>query len=396
MVKRALVTGITGQDGPYLAKLLLAKGYKVFGTYRRVSTPNFWRLQQLGIANKITLIPADLTDMSSLLEAVSISDPHEIYNLAAQSYVGSSFDQPLLTTDIDASGSTRFLEIIRHLNKNIKFYQASTSELYGAFTGELQDENSPMIPNSPYAAAKLHSYNMVRIYRNSYGLFACNGILFNHECISENIPVIVRNKKTQVLSIKRIKDICRAREKGRTIQQWLATNLEIWDGSEFVEIKGITATKRKKENQDFHCKTINTRYGVIETTNHHSMLLDDDSKVKSKDVTIGQKLAHREFPFQQPICTLTKDEAVFLGMMVGDGYISSEERGQFSNNNEKIMEEFSHLWRKIALGTLTVRRFKTEYGWTVQAQLNGNTKNKRRDLYLRWLQKGSGQNIKCR
>ena len=201
-MKRALVTGITGQDGPYLARLLLAKGYKVFGTYRRVSTPNFWRLQQLGIANKITLIPADLTDMSSLLEAVSISDPHEIYNLAAQSYVGSSFDQPLLTTDIDASGSTRFLEIIRHLNKNIKFYQASTSELYGAFTEQMQDENSPMIPNSPYAAAKLHSYNMARIYRNSYGLFTCNGILFNHESPLRGLEFVTRKITNSVARIK--------------------------------------------------------------------------------------------------------------------------------------------------------------------------------------------------
>ena len=127
LVKRALVTGITGQDGPYLARLLLDKGYKVYGTYRRTSTPNFWRLQQLGLIRKVTLIPADLGDMASLLEAVTVTNPHEIYNLAAQSFVGSSFDQPLLTTEIDGSGATRFLEIIRHLNTDIKFYQAQFS-----------------------------------------------------------------------------------------------------------------------------------------------------------------------------------------------------------------------------------------------------------------------------
>jgi GDPmannose 4,6-dehydratase len=180
----------------------LAKGYKVFGTYRRVSTPNFWRLQQLGIINKITLIPADLTDMASLLEAVSVSNPHEIYNLAAQSFVGSSFDQPLLTTDIDASGTTRFLEIIRHINKDIKFYQASTSELYGAFTGTLQDENTPMIPNSPYAAAKMHSFNMTRIYRDSYDVFACNGILFNHESPLRGLEFVTRKITNSVARIK--------------------------------------------------------------------------------------------------------------------------------------------------------------------------------------------------
>ena len=116
IVKRALITGITGQDGPYLAKFLIEKGYKVFGTYRRVSTANFWRLQDLGILKQVTLIPADMSDMSSLLEAVTIAEPDEVYNLAAQSFVGNSFDQPLLTSDVDASGSTRFLEIIRHLN----------------------------------------------------------------------------------------------------------------------------------------------------------------------------------------------------------------------------------------------------------------------------------------
>lgn len=200
-MKRALITGITGQDGPYLARLLLSKGYKVYGTYRRLSTPNFWRLQQLKVVDKITLVPADLSDMSSLLEAVKISNPDEIYNLAAQSFVGNSFDQPLHTTEIDASGTTRFLEIIRHLNKEIKFYQASTSELFGAFTKVPQHENTPMIPNSPYGVAKLHSYHMVRIYRESYGLFACNGILFNHESPLRGLEFVTRKITNSVARI---------------------------------------------------------------------------------------------------------------------------------------------------------------------------------------------------
>ncbi|MDP3734293.1 MAG: GDP-mannose 4,6-dehydratase [Nanoarchaeota archaeon] len=201
-MKRALITGITGQDGPYLAQLLLHKGYKVFGTYRRVSTPNFWRLQDLGIVKQVTLIPADLSDMSSLLEAVTISDPQEIYNLAAQSFVGSSFDQPLFTTDIDASGSTRFLEIIRHLKKDIRFYQASTSELYGASSEIPQHEQTPMIPNSPYAAAKLHSFHMCRIYRHSYGIQASNGILFNHESPLRGLEFVTRKITNSVAKIK--------------------------------------------------------------------------------------------------------------------------------------------------------------------------------------------------
>lgn len=201
-MKRALITGITGQDGPYLAKLLLDKGYKVYGTYRRTSTPNFWRLQQLGIIDKVTLIPADLSDMSSLLEAVTTSNPTEIYNLAAQSFVGNSFDTPLLTTEIDASGATRFLEIIRHLGRNIKFYQASTSELYGAVRKSPQDENTPFMPNSPYAAAKLYSFHMTKIYRKAYGIFACNGILFNHESELRGLEFVTRKITNSVAKIK--------------------------------------------------------------------------------------------------------------------------------------------------------------------------------------------------
>ncbi|MBI3032839.1 GDP-mannose 4,6-dehydratase [Candidatus Woesearchaeota archaeon] len=202
MGKKALITGITGQDGAYLAQLLLKKGYKVFGTYRRTSTPNFWRLQALDVFEKVTLIPADLADMASLLEAVSVSQPDEVYNLAAQSFVGASFDQPLLTTEIDGSGSLRLLEIIRHLNKNIRFYQASTSELYGATEITPQHEHTPFMPNSPYAAAKLMSFHNTRIYREGYGLFACNGILFNHESELRSLEFVTRKISNGVARIK--------------------------------------------------------------------------------------------------------------------------------------------------------------------------------------------------
>lgn len=379
LVKRALITGITGQDGPYLAKLLLSKGYKVYGTYRRNSTPNFWRLQQLGIVRDVTLIPADMSDMASLLEAVKVSDPDEIYNLAAQSFVGSSFDQPLLTTDVDGSGTTRFLEIIRHLKKEIKFYQASTSELYGASSQGPQSETTSFLPNSPYAAAKLYSYHMVRVYRSAYGIFACNGILFNHECISENTPLILRDANTNIISISRIKDFKRARKKGNTIQHWQMPGVEIWDGEAFVDVRAITATKRKKSDENFHCKTINTRLGVIETTNHHSLLRKDFSKIKAKEVSVGDTLLHKEFPRAEPISTVSVQEALFLGMMAGDGYISEDGKGQFTNNDPKMMDSLKTLWKKISLGSITIRSYNTEYGKATQAKLNGNSD------YLRFL-----------
>lgn len=202
MVKNVLITGITGQDGAYLAKFLLEKGYQVFGTYRRVSTPNFWRLGYLNILKKVKLIPADIYDMASLLEAVVISDPNEIYNLAAQSYVGASYDQPLYTSEIDGVTPIKFLEIIRHLKKDIRFYQASTSELYGDNASAPQNEKTLFMPSSPYAAAKLLAFHNIRIYRESYNIFACNGILFNHESPLRGLEFVTRKISDAVAKIK--------------------------------------------------------------------------------------------------------------------------------------------------------------------------------------------------
>jgi GDPmannose 4,6-dehydratase len=181
IMKRALITGISGQDGAYLAKFLLDKGYQVFGTYRRVSTPNFWRLQHLDIFKNINLIPADLVDAGSMVEAIKLSEPVEIYHLAAQSFVGTSFEQPVGTGEVTGLGVARILEAIRQINPEIRFYQASTSELYGNGHLSSLNEESQFKPSSPYAAAKLYGYWLTRQYRESYNFFACNGILFNHE-----------------------------------------------------------------------------------------------------------------------------------------------------------------------------------------------------------------------
>lgn len=191
-MKKALITGITGQDGAYLAKFLLDKNYEVFGTYRRVSTPNFWRLQHFDIFERIHLIPADLLDSASLVEAVRISDPDEIYHLAAQSFVGASFEQPVGTGAITGLGVARILEAVRNLNPNIKFYQASTSELYGAKRNYTLNEKSSFEPANPYAVAKLYGFWMTRIYRSAFNMFACNGILFNHESPLRGLEFVTR------------------------------------------------------------------------------------------------------------------------------------------------------------------------------------------------------------
>jgi GDPmannose 4,6-dehydratase len=200
-MKKALITGITGQDGAYLAKFLLEKGYKIYGTYRRLSTPNFWRLQYLDIFEKINLIPADLIDSASIVETIEISQPDELYHLAAQSFVGASFEQPIGTGEITGIGVTRVLEVIREINRKIKFYQASTSELFGRGDTKTQDENSPFKPASPYAAAKLYGYWITKMYREGYGIFACNGILFNHESPLRGLEFVTRKISNAVAKI---------------------------------------------------------------------------------------------------------------------------------------------------------------------------------------------------
>lgn len=190
--KRALITGITGQDGAYLSRFLLDKGYEVYGTYRRLSTPNFWRLQALDVFEKVKLIPADLLDASSMVEAIKIASPDEVYNLAAQSFVGASFEQPIGTGNITGIGVARILEAIRQINPEIRFYQASTSELYGNSSGRAVNEKSPFAPASPYSVAKLYGYWITHVYRRGYEIFACNGILFNHESPLRGMEFVTR------------------------------------------------------------------------------------------------------------------------------------------------------------------------------------------------------------
>jgi GDPmannose 4,6-dehydratase len=183
IMKTALITGITGQDGAYLAELLLEKGYKVYGTYRRSSSVNFWRIEELGVAThpNLTLVEYDLTDLSSSIRLLQSTKASEVYNLAAQSFVGVSFDQPLTTAEITGLGPVNLLEAIRIVNPEIRFYQASTSEMFGKVQAIPQVEDTPFYPRSPYGIAKLYAHWMTINYRESYNIFGCSGILFNHE-----------------------------------------------------------------------------------------------------------------------------------------------------------------------------------------------------------------------
>lgn len=202
--KIAIITGITGQDGAYLAELLLDKGYTVFGTYRRTSSVNFWRIEELGIKQNpnLHLVEYDLTDLSSSIRLLQESKATEVYNLAAQSFVGVSFDQPLTTAEITGIGPVNLLEAIRIVNPKIRFYQASTSEMFGKVQAIPQKEDTPFYPRSPYGVAKLYAHWMTINYRESYNIFASSGILFNHESPLRGQEFVTRKITDSVAKIK--------------------------------------------------------------------------------------------------------------------------------------------------------------------------------------------------
>lgn len=202
MSKIALVTGVTGQDGAYLAELLLSKGYSVYGAYRRTSSLNFWRLEHLGIKEKVQLVPLDLLDMGCIARVIEETAPDEVYNLAAQSFVGVSFSQPLATATITGLGPVNILEAIRLVKPDTRLYQASSSEMFGKVQRVPQNESTPFYPRSPYAVAKLCAHWAVVNYRESYGMFCCSGILFNHESPLRGLEFVTRKITDAAARIK--------------------------------------------------------------------------------------------------------------------------------------------------------------------------------------------------
>ena len=200
----AIVTGISGQDGAYLAELLLSKGYTVYGTYRRTSSVNFWRMEELGVAShpNLKLVEFDLTDLSTCIRLLQTSEATEVYNLAAQSFVGVSFEQPITTAEITGVGAVNLLEAIRIVNPKVRFYQASTSEMFGKVQAVPQLESTPFYPRSPYGVAKLYAHWMTVNYRESYGIFGSSGILFNHESPLRGREFVTRKITDSMAKIK--------------------------------------------------------------------------------------------------------------------------------------------------------------------------------------------------
>ncbi len=364
--RSALITGITGQDGSYLAELLLDKGYDVHGMVRRSSTEKFDRIEHL--RDRITLHQGDLLDQRSLVDTLRASRPAEIYNLAAMSFVAVSWIQPTLTAEFTGTGVTRMLEAMREVCPEARFYQASSSEMYGKVREVPQTELTPFYPRSPYGVAKAYGHFITVNYRESYDLHATSGILFNHESVCSNTPLLVR--EDGVIAVKAPVDLVPLLRKGGSVQNFLPKSfLEIWDGSAWTPITAITATRRRTRDPDHALLSIQARAGIVEVTAHHNMLDADLEKVAACEVQEGDELAlAEEMPAPADWSAVTAEMGEFLGLLAADGYVSREGRHIcFTNNDPLLRSRISTLWSQLFLGRS--REWTGTSGWDADASV---------------------------
>jgi GDPmannose 4,6-dehydratase len=348
----ALITGITGQDGSYLAELLLEKGYQVHGMVRRASTEKFDRIEH--IRDRITLHQGDLLDQRSLVDTLRAARPSEIYNLAAMSFVAVSWIQPTLTAEFSGVGVTRMLEAMREVCPHARFYQASSSEMFGKVLEVPQTETTPFYPRSPYGVAKAYGHFITVNYRESYDLHATSGILFNHECVVSSCPLLVRDDGT--IDVKTPAEIVPLVTTGGPVQNFLPkTGLEVWDGTDWTTVKAITATRRRTDDPEHRLLSIQARGGIVDVTAHHNMLDSDEDKLPAIDVEKGDELAIAEhMPSSNGWKALGEDMAEFLGLMVADGYVHTDGAVvRFTNDDPLLRSRVASLWSRLFLGGAT-------------------------------------------
>ena len=356
MNKLAIITGVTGQDGSYLSELLLDKSYTVVGLHRRSSVNNFERISHLIKNPNFILEEFDITDPSDTSRLIDQYHPHELYNLAAQSHVATSFKQPTTTFEIDSIGVINILQAISRISPQTKFYQASTSEMFGSnyssridVNGQIinyQDENTPFLPNSPYAVAKLASHRMVQIYRESYGLYCCSGVLFNHETITYGTPVIIKiGNKIDILPIG---DVARFHtgiifnldkkeyQEGKPI-----TDIKIWDQTGWVDISWVSGYYH---NKDKNPRIINARNYVYAATGSHPCIMENDTEILTSDLKLGDRIKNIQYPNIEDQEHISLEEAEWLGMLVGDGCIVHNDI-RLTNKSELLKYRFGNLWQ---------------------------------------------------
>ncbi len=344
MQKRALITGVTGQDGSYLAELLLAKDYEVIGMVRRTSTVSFERIAH--IQDRITFAPGDLLDEASLIEVLREHRPDEVYNLAAQSFVQTSFSQPVLTGETTALGVTRLLDAIRIVDPDVRFYQASSSEMFGKVVEVPQRETTPLYPRSPYGVAKVYGHWITINYRESYGLHASSGMLFNHESLTPETPVAIRRDGfMDIVSIGSLIPFPKDGQPGGYVSV-PDGHMEVWDGTDFV-----TCTARTAHWYEGDSITVHGRGGVVEATPEHVIFTRDDEK-EAQRFAEGDRLRMAQQPTNTLATVLTEDEAWLLGLLVADGYVQrSGAHARITNSDDAVLAEAAACWERVSAGT---------------------------------------------
>jgi len=371
----AVISGVTGQTGSYLAEILLKKGYFVIGFSRRVSVDTSGRIKHLLTNPNFQFEEGDICDahyITSLLTKYRVS---EFYNLAAQSHVATSFKQPVITSKINYEGVLNILNCIKELSPTTKFYQASTSELFGsnydtyqsvAYTEhgigsveKYQDENTKMIPQSPYAVAKLGAHHLVRLYRESYNIYAAAAVMFNHETLAYGVPLIIKDKENRI-DILPIGDIARFKtgvifntdkkeyQEGKPI-----SDIKVWDQNGWTDVKWVSGYPHKGDKNP---RIVNARNSVYTATGSHPCIMEDDfdsleskfvaKEKKTKDLKVGDRVKLIDYPEVVVNKEISLEEAELLGMLAGDGNLKGN-IPRLTNKNQSIKERFAQLWLSV-------------------------------------------------
>ena len=345
MAKRALITGVTGQDGSYLAELLLDEGYEVIGMVRRSSTLNFERIAH--IQDRVTLVAGDLVDEASMINILREHRPEEVYNLAAQSFVQTSWSQPVLTGETTALGVTRVLDAIRIVDPEIRFYQASSSEMFGKVVEVPQRETTPFYPRSPYGVAKVYGHWITVNYRESYNLHASSGMLFNHESVPATTPVVVRRDGyVDVVAIAELIPL------GQGLGPHDATRitvdgggLDVWDGQRWSR-----CLARSAYWHDGDSVVLSAPGGVIECTPDHVVSTPTGDRAAS-ELRVGERVRLADQPFSSFGTVLTTEEAWLLGVLAAVGEVSPDGHGSISCDDAAVLAEAAACWCRLSGGT---------------------------------------------